>query len=102
MQVTPFPCLCTHEFCKWGLQYINMWEVATDIVDTSEELLELLFTSRCGEIHNIRYFFFGCCNLISFDCVTQNFDLINQEVAFLHPKIEVVFLKFFEYLPKVV
>ena len=79
-----------------------MREVATNVVDTSEELLKLLFAGGCGEISNMRYFFFCWCNLISFDCVTQNVDLINQEVTFILPKIEIVFLELFEYLPKVI
>ena len=79
-----------------------MREVATDIVDTSKELLKLLFTGECGEIGNMHYFFFGWCNPISFDCVTQNFDLIKQEVTFIHSEIEVVFFEFLEYLPKVI
>ena len=100
-QVATFPCLCTCEFCEWGLKCSDMRKVATDIVDTSEELLQLLFAGGCGEIGNMRYFFFGWCNLISFDCVTQNFDLINHEIALIHPEIEVVFFEFFEYLLKV-
>ena len=84
-----------------GPAVCDMREVATDIVDTSEELLKLLFTGGCGEICNVRYFFFCWCNLISFDCVTQNFDMINQEVAFIHPEIEIVIFECFEYLPKV-
>ena len=102
LQVAPFPCLCTREFCDWGLQCGDMREVATDIVDTFEELLKLLFTGRCGEIGNMHYFFFGWCNLISFDCVTQNFNIINQEVTLIHPEIEVIFHEFSEYLPKVI
>ena len=47
-------------------------------------------------------FLFGWYNPISMDCVTQHFDIINQEVTFIHPEIEVVFFEFFEYLPKVI
>ena len=102
LQVAPFPCLFTREFCEWGLQCCDMREVAADIIDISEELLKLLFTGGCGEVGNMRYFFFGWCNPISFDSVTQNFNIINQDVAFIHPEIEVVFLEFPEYLPKVI
>ena len=100
LQIAPFPCLCTREFCEWRLQCGDMREVTTNIIDTSEELLKLLFTGGCGEIGNMRYFLFGWCNPVSFDCVTQNFNVINQEVAFIHPEIKIVFLEFFEYLPK--
>ena len=75
--VAPFPCLCTHEFNEWGLQCSDIREVTTDIVNTSEELLKLLFAGGCGKISNMRYFFFSWCNLISFNCVTQNFNIIN-------------------------
>ena len=102
LQVAPFPYLCTCEFGEWGLQCGDMWEVATNIVDTFKELLQLLFPVGCGEIGNMCNFFFGWCNPISFDCVTQHLNVINQEVAFVHPEIEVVFLEFFEYLPKMV
>ena len=90
LQVAPFPCLCTHEFCEWGLQCSDMREVATNIVDTPEKLLKLLFAGGCGEIGNMCDFLFGWCNPISFNCVTQNFVIIIQEVTFIHPKIEVV------------
>ena len=101
LQVTPFPCLCTREFCKWALQCGDMREVATNIVDIPEELLKLLFTGGCGEIGNMRYFFFGWCILISFDC-DPKFQCHLPGVTFIHPEIEVVFLELFEYLPKVV
>ena len=83
-----------------GLQCCNMREVATDIVNTSEELLKLPFAGGCGEIGNMCDFFFSWCNLISFDCMSQDFDIVNQEVVFIHPKKEVIFLEFFVYLPK--
>ena len=57
LQVTPFRYLCTSEFCERGLQCCDMREVAANIVNTSEELLELLFAGGCGEIGNMRYFF---------------------------------------------
>ena len=101
LQVAPFLGLCTCGFCERRLQYCDMREVVADIVNTSEELLKLLFASGYGEIGNMRYVFFCWYNPIYFDCQTQNFDIVNQEVALIHPEIEVVFFEFFEYLPKV-
>ena len=84
LQVALLPLLCSRELCERRLECGYVWQVTPNVVDISLELLKLLFIFWNWEVRNMRDFFSGWHDLISFDRMTKYFYLINHEIAFVH------------------